>query len=210
MNAAEIIKNCLGEDAHAPAPPRNDPSPWDEITDDEARLVIMEVPAHGITTFPEQMTQALAFPVEPLGALNRAANTTFNVPVGWSIGAIDMSRLYRAMVVVTGGGSSTGAGCTLNGGWFAGNTTNSLQTYTGAAWTWTQTGATINVANTLTAFHCTSEIRADQMPSNTRYLAFVLNNNCATVFDCVAVCAGGAYRPSSQFNNTAILGQSVT
>lgn len=185
-------------------------NPWDEVGDEEARQAILDVPTHYSMTFPEQLTQALTFPVEPLGALNRAANTTFNVPVGWSAGPIDMSKLRRAMAIVTGGGSSTAAGCTLNGGWFAGNTTNTLQTFTGAAWTWAQTGATINVANTLAPFICTSEIRADQMPAGTRYLAFVLNNNCAAVFDCILLAGDAAYMPASQYNNTVILGQSVS
>ena len=205
---ADLIRDCLTADCHPAKFGRHPDDPW---TDEQERLAIKEVPAHGVVTFPEQLTQALAWPVQDLPPLNRAANTTFNVPVGWSMGPIDMSRVYRALAKVSVAAGT--AGCTVTGAFFAGNTTNTLQTYTGAAWTWTQVtaGATINVASPNAAQTiCTAEIRADQLPTGTRYLAFVINNQCACTFAAEIICAGGAFRPTSQYNNTVALGQSVT
>jgi hypothetical protein len=202
------IRSELVADCHPAEFGRHPDDPWG---DEEERLAVLQVPTHGVVTFPEQLTQALAWPVADLPALNRAANTTFNVPVGWAMGPIDMSRVYRVLAKATFG-SGTGALCTATGAFFAGNTTNTLQTFTGAAWTWTQVtaGATMNVANIANVTICTAEIRADQLPSGTRYLAFVINNQSACTFSAEMIAAGGAYRPTSQFNNTVNLGQSVT
>lgn len=169
----------------------------------------MNCPAHGVVTFPEQLTQALTWPAQDLPALSRAANTAANM-TGWIVAPIDMSRVYRALAKITVGSGT--ALCTTTGQFFAGNTTNSLQTVTGAAWTWAAVSgaATMNIANSATPTVCTAEIRADQLPANTRWLALVISNQCSTVFSAEVICAGGAYRPSSQYNNTAILGQSVT
>lgn len=206
---ADKIRDALTADCLQAPTARHPDDPWG---DEEERMAILQVPAHGIVTFPERLTEALAWPAADLPPLTRAANTTFNVPNGWSMGPVDMSRVYRAMAKVAVGSGSSLSGCTIVGAFFAGNTTNTLQTYTGAAWTWTQvtSGATINIANSNTATICTAEIRADQLPAGTRYLAFVINNQSSTVFGAEIICAGGAYRPTSQFNCTSVLGQSVT
>lgn len=203
---ADLIRRSLVADCRPSQAHRNPRDPW---TDEDERQAILQTPVHGSVTFPEQLTQALTWPSQDLVALTRAANTTFN-QAGWVVGPINMRSVYRALAKVTTGSGT--AACTVVGAFFAGNTTNSLQTVTGAAWTWAQvtSGATINIANSATPTVCTAEIRSDQLPNNTSWLLFVVNNQCSTVFSAEVICAGGAYRPSSQFNNTAILGQSVT
>ncbi len=203
------VRRQLTDDCHPAATARHPDDPWGE---DDDRLAILDLPTHGVVTFPEQMTEMLAWPAADLPPLTRALNTTFNVPNGWSIGPIDMSKVYRAMAKVSVGSGSSLSGCTIVGAFFAGNTTNTLQTYTGAAWTWTQVtaAATINIANSNTATICTAEIRADQLPTGTRYLAFVINNQSSTVFAAEVICAGGAYRPTSQYNCTSVLRQAVS
>lgn len=203
--AADIIRQHLGA-ACNPGKPTRVEREGDEVV----RRALLDLPTHHSMTFPEQLTQALSWPSQDLVALNRAANTTF-CAAGWVVGPINTRNFYRLLAKVTAG-SSTGTACTIVGAFFAGNTSNSLQAVTGAAWTWAQvtTGATINIANSATPTVCTAEIRADQFPSNTQWALFVINNQCASAFSAEVICAEGAYRPSSQFNNTAILGQSVT
>ena len=207
-NIADKIKSYL-TDANNPTPMR-ERHPGDPWGDDEERRAILTVPAHGIVTFPEQLTQALAWPAQDLPPLNRAANTNTNATGGWLVGAVDMSRVYRAIAKL-----SIGAGTAanyVNAFFIAGNTTNSLQTITGAAWTWAAiaNAATMNITNSLNTAQCTAEIRSDQLPANCRYLALQINNQCAQLFTAEIICAGGAYRPTSQYNCTATLGQSVT
>lgn len=204
---AEMLRSRLTVDCNPSQAQRHPEDPW---TDDDERRAILDVPYHGAMTFPEQLSQALAWPSNDLPALNRAANTTFNA-AGWVVGPINMSRVYRALAKVTNG-NGTGVGCTVVGAFFAGNTTNSLQAVTGAAWTWAQVtaGATINIANSAGVAVCTAEIRADQLPANTSWLMFVVNNQCACTFSVEVICAGGAYRPTFQYNCTSVLGQSIT
>ncbi|MDE2102047.1 MAG: hypothetical protein KGL39_32675 [Patescibacteria group bacterium] len=198
-DAADLIRSMLVEPCR-PAEHAGDP------TDDECSRLIKLVPPHHSVTQPEQMTQFLAWPAQDLPPLNRAANTAAN-QTGWAVGPVNMSLFYRAMGKLSCGAGT--AGCTTNCQFFAGNTSNSLQAITGAAWNWQAVPSGPIQTVTSTAGQVTIEMRSDQMPKNTNYLLMVVANQCAQLFDAQIICAGGAYRPSSQYNCTATLTQQV-
>lgn len=167
---------------------------------------IKAVPKHYSSTFVEQLTQALSWPIPDLPPLNRAANTAVNA-TGWIVGPVNMGLFKRAMgKVFTGAGTAT-FNTTIQ--FLAGNTTNSLQAATGAAWTWTTiTSGPVVILNS-TASSATLEIRADQMTAATNYLALLVNNNCAQLFAAELIASQPAYSPASQYTNTSALVQTV-
>ncbi len=161
------------------------------------------------TPFTEQLTQCLAWPIGDLPPLNRASNTATNSS-GWIVGPIDMSRFRRVM-----GRASTGvivgASCTcvltfLYGS--AGNAQSLGNVSDTGNWAQITSGPSVTLnANTAG----TIEIRADQMPANSRYLALLVNNNSAALFQAEVLGAATHYSPASQYNaNTTFLLQAVS
>ena len=146
--------------------------------------------------FVQQLSQRLGFPCSPLNPANRAGNTNTNVN-GWVVGPMDMNFYRRAMGMLNVGAIlGAGAPNTCNVQFLAGNTSNTLQAITGAAWNWATItngpSASISGNNNF----ATLEIRADQMPANSRYLALLINNNSATFFDAILFGADACYEPA--------------
>jgi hypothetical protein len=157
--------------------------------------------------FTEQLTQGLTWPAQDLPPLNRALNTAGNI-TGWIVGPVHMNTLKRAMGKLLCGAGTTNFNTGIS--FLAGNTSNSLQAATGAAWTWVTitSGPQINVVGP-TANSATIEMRKDQMPAGTDWLALLVNNNCASLFAAEMICSQADYHPASQYNNTAALQQQV-
>lgn len=164
--------------------------------------------------FTQQMSQALGITCAPLPPVNRAGNTNTNIN-GWVVGPLDMSKYRRAFGVMNVGAIlGAGAPNTANVQFLAGNTTNSLQAVTGAAWSWATitNGPSVSVASNNNM--ATIEIRADQMPAASRYLALLINNNSATFFSAElfggeAVYSPGGIGSGNQLNTVQGLTQAV-
>jgi len=199
--ARELVRRALAE------PAKN----WQQLqplTDDEREVAnIKTVPAHHtVIGQTEQMSQFLAWPAADLPPLNRAANTTANA-TGWVVGPVNMSLFTRVLGKLMTGAGTSGSNTTVQ--FLCGNTTNSLQAVTGAAWTWTTVtnGPVINIGST--ANSATIEMRADQMPTKTNYVLLLVNNQCAQLFAAELIASGATYSPASQYNNTSALAQSI-
>lgn len=131
----------------------------------------------------EQLSQQLTIPCLPLAPANRAGNTAVNI-TGWIAGPLDMSVVGRAMGMMNVGAIlGAGAANTCCCQFLAGNTTNTLQAITGAAWSWATITNGANVSVSTNNNFATIEIRRDQMPANSRYLALLINNQSACFFD---------------------------
>ncbi len=178
----------------------------EEATDQEVSDLVKLVPSHHAVTFPEQMTQFLSWPAPDLPPLNRAANVAVNA-TGWVIGPANMTLFHRAMGKLMCGAGTASSNSTVQ--FLAGNTTNSLQSVTSAAWTWATitNGPSINIGSGSNS--ATIEIRSDQMPAKTNYLLLLVNNQCAQLFAAELICSGAAYSPASAYNNTSALAQQV-
>lgn len=134
----------------------------------------------------ETITQATAFAGLGLSPQNAGSNTT----PGYTSGVMDMSKLRRALAVAQVGvltGTANGIlvfqACSASDGTF----TN----VSGGA------SVTLSSSNTMG----TIEIRADQLPANTRYLrsALYVNNNSAFA-SMFMIGQESAYKPGSQYN----------
>lgn len=133
----------------------------------------------------EQITQATTFATPPFYPANQASNAT-----PYRSGALDMSVVRRAIGVASAGVIASGGDITLvfqacltSGGTFTNVTSGAT--------------VTLNTSNTMG----TIEMRADQLPANTRYvkLACYVNGNAAfgAAFLLGQDCA---YKPGSQYN----------
>lgn len=150
------------------------------------------------------MTQALAFPAKAFPPANYAANTcTTNAANSWIVGPLDMSIFRRALGIVNIG-ATVGASCTVTATFMASSNSNTSNT---TSWTQVSGGPSVsNTANTV----ITIEMRSDQMPSGSRYLLLLVNNQCATFFDALLIGGECCYKPASQQNvNTTLLNQAV-
>jgi hypothetical protein len=157
--------------------------------------------------FTEQLSQQLGFPCLPLPPVNRAGNTNTNVN-GWVVGPLDMSIYRRAMGFMNVGAMlGAGAANTCCCQWLAGNTTNSLQAITSAAWAWQTVTNGANVSISTNNNFATIEIRADQLPNNQRYLALLINNQSACFFDAILVGGEACYEPAG-IGNISVVGNS--
>jgi len=150
----------------------------------------------------ETMTQSFAIP-KALPPANYGANAVANA-AGLVTGALDMGILRRAMGIVNVG-VTVGASCTVTATFLASNSSNTLCT---GLWTAITNGPSIApTANTIG----TVEIRADQMPSGTRYLMLLCNPICASFFGATLVGDVSAYKPASTYSaNTSFLTQNTS
>ncbi len=105
--------------------------------------------------FTEQLTQALAIPVNSTPPSNASAGTA-------NTGPIDMLKFQRAMAHVICGAAGANANCTSY--LLGSNTSNGTFTNISGAPTFTFLNTTGTYAEG------TLEIRADQMPAGNRYL----------------------------------------
>jgi len=146
--------------------------------------------------FTEQLSQQLAIACAPLAPANRAGNTNTNVN-GWVAGPIDMA-IYRRAFGMLNVGAMLGAGAanTCNVAFLAGNTSNTIQAITGAAWNWQTITNGANVSISTNNNFATIEIRADQMPAGQRYLALLINNQSACFFDAWLLAGEACYEPA--------------
>lgn len=143
-----------------------------------------------MSAFPEQLTEALSLPTPSLSPQNVASNNSTPTTVG----SIDMSKFRRAIAFVSTGVLS--ATNTLIQFEASANAANSFSNVSG--------GPTIVVANN--TWDGTLEIRADQMPANTRYLRLSLltTGGVNTGHFLSAFLVGGcsAYKPAKQYDGS--------
>lgn len=152
--------------------------------------------------FTETMTQALAIPAADLPPLNRAANTATNSS-GWIVGGVDMLKFRRVLGKVSTG-VIVGSNCTCVLTFLASNTSNTLDT---GNWAQVSSGPSVTLNANMAG---TIEIRADQLPQGKRYVALLINNNCAALFQAELLCGEASYKPASDNNiNTTLLQQAV-
>lgn len=167
--------------------------------------------------FTEQMTQQLGITCAPLPPVNRAGNTNTNIN-GWIVGPLDMG-LYRRAMGFLSVGAMLGAGAVnaCNASFLAGNTTNTACTdlTNTSTWNWASISGGANASISTNNNFATLEIRADQLPANSRYLALLINNNSATFFSAFLLGGECAYSPGgkgseNQLNTVQGLTQAVT
>lgn len=167
--------------------------------------------------FTEQLSQGLGIMCAPLAPANRAGNTATNI-TGWVAGPLDMGIFRRAWGVVNVGAIlGAGASNTVNAQFLAGSLTNTSQVTNvlAAGWTWNTITNGANVSISTNNNFATIEIRADQLPAGTRYLALLVNNNSAAFFDGWLLGGQCAYSPggvgnSNQLNTVQGLTQAIT
>lgn len=143
--------------------------------------------------FTEEMTQKIAI----VDVINRVNNDNTNSN---SIG-VDMSRFRRILYIVQNSG---GTG-TINGRLQASANAN-FNVLTNI------TGSNLNATNTVNGLQ-TTEVRADQLPANTRYVRLQITGSAAAVnIAAIGLATDANYNPANQFNLNAstVLGQVVT
>jgi hypothetical protein len=134
------------------------------------------------TAFTETQSEALAF-VGKIDPSNHAANTDN------TIAGIDMSRFKRLIAI----GQIGVLNANVQGYWEASAQAN-MNVVTNVANT---IPVTANVANRAIIM----EVRADQLPANTRYVrpVFIVNTG-ASFFGAVVLGCDANYKPASQFD----------
>lgn len=154
--------------------------------------------------FTESITQRTGFPAADLPPLNRASNTNnTNIASCWFVGPLDMSIFRRAFGKISTG-VVVGASCTISAYFMASANSNTSNT---TSWTQVAGGPSVTINANMMG---TIEMRTDQMPSGSRYLALLVNNQCASLFQAELFGQDSDQKPASNQNlNTTTLIQAV-
>lgn len=150
--------------------------------------------------FTEQLTQALAV-MGQMPSSNLATNATAYT-IGASQGAnnsangFDMSTVRRLIAYLDVG--VVGASANLQAYYQASANAN----MSGATNVASSIPVTTNTSNTVSSL----EVRADQLPSGTRYVTLqLLVNTAASNVGAIVLGGEAAYKPANQFNTTNLL-----
>ncbi len=143
--------------------------------------------------FTEQLTQSLAI-------MGRIPPTNHTTNTDTTVAGIDMSVIRRLLTVVNIGVLGTNSNIQI---YYQASATANMASPTNVASAIPITGSTANRIETL-------EVRADQLPANTRYVQPVIIVNANSSFLSVE-CFGGcsAYSPANQFNLANTVDQAV-
>lgn len=159
--------------------------------------------------FTQQVSQECGIACAPLSPQNYAVNTNTNINA-WTSAPLDMLMYKRAFGLLNVGVIvGAGAANTVNAAFLAGNTSNTLQAVTGAAWNWATIsgGPTLSFSGNIN--FGTLEMRSDQLPSGQRYLAMIVSNIQAAFFDAWLLGFASEYKPGGKGSIANVLNSGV-